>query len=929
MQFFMQNGQPTYEALQQRIKELENQIAQLQAERGSNHSSPADNVTGERTIQDIQLLQVILEDILAGYWDWDIINNTEYLSPAFKKMFGYEDHELPNVPETWQKLIFPEDLPSVFETFNNHVQSKGKTPYYNEIRYRHKNGSTIWVICTGRVIEWLPDGQPKRMVGLHIDITRQKLDTEKIRLMAKMLDKAPGSITVHDFKGRFIYANNKTFEIHGYTEDEFMAKNLNEIDIPESAAKIEERMRIIAENDETSFEVQHRRKDGSVFPLEVYVIMVDWQGTPAILSIATDISQRKQSEQKLQEKDLIFNAFMEYSPVYVFFKDHNIRSIHLSRNYEKVLGRPLEQLIGKTMYELFPSDLAKRMIEDDKKIINEGKQIQVDETLNGRYYTSHKFPITFENKPPMLAGFTIDVTDHKLAEENLKQTDYFLQKSQSVAHIGSYYFNAKTGDWIGSLALNDIFGIDETFTKNINGWIDLIHPEFQQEMHNYLTQHVITGHNRFDREYKIIRFSDKQVRWVHGIGELEFDENGNTTKMIGTIQDITERKNAGEELLKAKEKAEESDRLKTAFLQNISHEIRTPMNAIVGFSELLLRNYNDKEKLEQFSEIINQRCNDLLDIINEILDIAKIESGQLSEHLVSCNLNTVFENLKEFFDNYRKKISKQHIDFLIDIEEILNNAEILTDATKLKQILINLINNAFKFTNEGIIKAGCRFTNENELIFFVQDTGIGIPAEKHDFIFERFTQVEYEMSRNYGGTGLGLPIVKGLVGLLGGRIWLESVPGKGSTFYFTLPYRVPEKTIPLAYQTYSAESLKNITGTVLVVEDDLYNSQYLKEVLRKTGLKLLFASYGKDAVEAAMKYKIDLILMDIRLPDIDGYMVTREIKKLRKEIKIIAQTAYAAPGDDKKAFEAGCDDYISKPINKNQLISKIKAQLLK
>ncbi|MBN2613118.1 MAG: response regulator [Bacteroidales bacterium] len=353
------------------------------------------------------------------------------------------------------------------------------------------------------------------------------------------------------------------------------------------------------------------------------------------------------------------------------------------------------------------------------------------------------------------------------------------------------------------------------------------------------------------------------------------------------------------------------------------------MNAIVGFSELLARNYNDKEKLEQFSEIINQRCNDLLDIINEILDIAKIESGQLTAHFEPCNLKLVFENLKDFFKTYQKKIDKQHIDFQTIIEEKLKETVILTDTTKLKQILINLINNAFKFTNEGEISAGCRFGNAHDLVFFVQDTGIGIPAEKHDFIFERFTQVDFEISRSYGGTGLGLPIVKGLVGLLGGRIWLESVPGKGSVFYFSLPYRIPEKTVPLTPETYSPDDLQNIKGTVLVVEDDFYNSEYLREVLSKTGLMLLFASYGKDALEAAKKNKIDLVLMDIRLPDIDGYKVTREIKTFNRDIKIIAQTAYAAPGDEVKALEAGCDDYISKPINKNLLVSKIKDLLQK
>jgi signal transduction histidine kinase len=246
------------------------------------------------------------------------------------------------------------------------------------------------------------------------------------------------------------------------------------------------------------------------------------------------------------------------------------------------------------------------------------------------------------------------------------------------------------------------------------------------------------------------------------------------------IRDITERKNAEEQLIIAKEKAEESDKLKTAFLQNMSHEIRTPMNAIMGFSDIILRNTHDNPKLGKYSKIISQRCEDLLSIINDILEISKIESGKLPVYPETFDVSELFEELKEFYTELNFKSKKENISFII------NNPSgvplfITSDKVKLKQIFINLISNAFKFTSAGSIECGFEWDEKKNPVFYVADTGIGISKEKFQFIFERFAQIE---SVKYGGTGLGLPIVKGLLKLLNGEIWLESEPGKGSKFRF-------------------------------------------------------------------------------------------------------------------------------------------------
>lgn len=390
---------------------------------------------------------------------------------------------------------------------------------------------------------------------------------------------------------------------------------------------------------------------------------------------------------------------------------------------------------------------------------------------------------------------------------------------------------------------------------------------------------------------------------------------------------INEKLNkTNEELLVAKERAEESDKLKTAFLQNMSHEIRTPMNAIIGFSELMSKNLDDWLKVETYSKIIINRSNDLLDIIEDILDISKIESGQMNLNNEYCNLIELFNELFIYFVEFRKRINKETIKFKIQIPTDSDIKNIVVDKIKLKQIFVNLISNALKFTQSGKIEFGYKII-KGELVFLVSDTGVGIDKSKHMLIFDRFFQLEQNQKYITGGTGLGLSIVKGLVELMGGRIWLDSEPYKGSTFYFNVFYQKGTVDHKGVLESKKQPEANFSDKSILIVEDDYFNRLYLNDVLQPTGVKLFFAEDGREAVDVVQVNDFDIVLMDIRLPDISGNELAGRLLNIKRNLKIIAQTAYAMKDESMISIDSKCVDFLSKPLKKDLLIYTLNKHL--
>lgn len=514
-------------------------------------------------------------------------------------------------------------------------------------------------------------------------------------------------------------------------------------------------------------------------------------------------------------------------------------------------------------------------------------------------------------------GVTQDITDRKKVENELIE-------AQKLAKVGSWLFNPSIQKIEWSDETFYIWGFDskKDAPPDADTLIQRIHTEDQELWRSSVDKATQHG-TAYDIEIRIC-LPNGQQKTLRAICQPIKGVHDEVFSLAGTNQDITEQKLLAIELIKAKEKAEESDRLKSTFLANMSHELRTPMNGILGFSELLKRKDLTDENKDTYLGFIEKEGNRLLSFISNMVDISKIESNVITIEKSCCNVNELIDDL---YSKYSFRLENTTVQ--LQIKKGLDDPQsgVETDANKLVQVLSNLLENAIKFTKEGVIEFGYTLSN-SKLEFYVKDSGVGIEKEEKKNIFNRFMQGRLEQTHNHG-VGLGLSIVKGIVALLGGDVWLESQTGVGSTFFFSIPYLNIVADPKVILET-SDTTLDSGHFTVLIAEDDRFNFLYLKACLSAVNCTILHAVNGKEAVQLAhQNASIDVILMDINMPEMDGDKALKEIRKTNIKVPIIAQTGLAMSGDKEKMLQAGFNDYISKPISPKVLMTTINKHLIK
>jgi len=649
---------------------------------------------------------------------------------------------------------------------------------------------------------------------------------------------------------------------------------------------------------------------------------------------------KKQAE--LAKSELKYRLLADNSADVIFVLDNDLNYTYVSPAVKVLRGFEPEEVINQNISETLTHESLEKVINARNEILtaiqNEAIQTPIQKTINLEMLCKNKTTVWTEVKASIsldanskieITGVSRDITFRKLANDNIRKLSRAVEQSPASVIITDLkgnieYVNPKFSK-ISGYTFEEVKGKNPRILKS---------NKTTSEEYKYLWDTITAGREWFG-EF-LDKKKDGSLYWESASISPIRNEVGIITHYLAVKEDITEKKKEKEELIAAKEKAEESDRLKSAFLANMSHEIRTPMNGILGFADLLKEPGLSGFRQQEYINIIQKSGNRMLNIINDIVDISKIESGQMKVNYSETNVNEQIE----FVYNLLKpeaELKELQLSYKMSLPD--TEAIILTDREKIYAILINLVKNAIKFTNNGSIEFGYFLnpessefaSNETYLEFYVKDTGIGIPKDRREAIFERFIQADIADKMARQGAGLGLSISKAYIEMLGGKIWLESKEGIGSTFHFSVQKQseivnklISKSDIQVDFDKKSMKSLK-----ILIAEDDETSSKLISIYVRKFCHEIIHAKNGAEAVDLSRENPdIDLILMDILMPIMDGNEAVRQIREFNPTVIIIAQTAYALSGDKEKTIDSGCNDFISKPIIKRDLMNLIHKYFL-
>ena len=797
-----------------------------------------------------------------GSWESDPVLGVDYWSDETYRIFGFKKDKTKPSLQLVIPFIKPDDLFTLNKKFEDIYKTTEKNLFNSTFRYCGPDLVEKHLRITIKV-ERDKANQIVTWHGVVYDVTtniinEKKLKEDKENLMS-LVSNLPVMVFATGNNGEIVFWNRACESVTGFKSKEIIEnKSALKLLYPDKDLRKKVKKQFVDMGlTLSSWEHQITTKNGSQRDI-IWTAFSDFVKVEGwnAVAIGYDLTPQRNNERLQNSYRLKLEALAQTAT--------HLVGLPISDSIYHYVGTQLEKFAPASLHTIVS-------IESEKKIIN----VEGVYGLNMKTW-SKLLEIVGWNP----VGRRFQVSD-KVIEQYSNRKLFKIEKSL-------YEFSDGNLSSLVARSIEKFLGLNEIFVIG-----------FIKENHCYGGVVIIK--------------TDKSKEFDHSLIE----------GIVNQASVALNRKELETQLIAAKEQAEEADKLKSAFLANMSHEIRTPMNAIIGFSQLLALPNLSAEKKKQYIEIISSKGNSLVKLINDIIDASKVESGQLTVVFAPFNINSLLRNMQRFYKKERIFQRREAVEIKLILPDGTDFLELVTDEGRLEQVLTNIIGNALKYTERGSIEFG--YNVDNHLVtFFVKDTGVGIDPQMQTMIFERFRQAEDISGKKYGGTGLGLSISKGIVNLLGGSIWVESELNSGTIFYFTLPYKINE-TIDIIDDIHVDNEEELFPDwrnkVILVAEDEEVNYIFINELLNLTGATVLWAKDGAQAVDLVNTIKkIDLVLMDIKMPVMNGYAASMEIRQINPKLPIVAQTAYAFSEDRQKAEAAGCNDYITKPINSKDLL---------
>jgi PAS domain S-box-containing protein len=771
---------------------------------------------------------------------------------------------------------------------------------------------------------------------LKIQEDLQKSEKEQVASKERIdsiLQASPDGICVIDAEGTITMVNNSLQDVFGYTAEEVVGMNVKMLMPDDLAEKHHNALERVVWGREPKLigkgavEVQGRTKSGVIFPMELSISQIGSGKDVIFVGIIRDITDRKKAEEAMHEVYQIFDQM----PMNVFVRDSEGRFKYVNRSYEEFHKVKNEDIVGKTVLDVFADD-SNSVGENDDEVISGGKMMSSEESfdLDGDTvtFTVRKFPISdIQGETIAVAGIDLDITEQKQAEKQIVDQLTFTESLLDAVPNPIFVKDVDLRFTAINRAYEEAFGIRrEDYIGTLTRDADYVPKEVSAHWEKIDRQLIDAG--GFKRDEVVARFADGLDHDVLAMRRTFELSGGSSGGMLGILIDISDRKEMELEMQAAREQAETANETKSEFLANMSHELRTPMNAIIGYAEILKEDAEDEENEEIVPDLdkIITAGKHLLQLINDVLDISKIESGHMELYLEDFDIADMIDDAAS---TVTALVEKNNNTLAISLEEDLGSMH--ADLTKVRQMVFNLVSNAAKFTSDGKVGIeGSTMEKDGEpfVRLAVTDTGIGIPEDKLDHIFEEFSQADSSTTRNYGGTGLGLALVRKFAQMMGGDVLVESVPGEGSSFILEIPARVIEKeegattTSPAEGNKKSDDAIMVSCGKVLVIDDDSTARQLLRRNLEEQGYEVITAEGGEQGIALAKSEKPAAITCDIQMPNVDGWEVLRRLKD-DLDTNSIPVIMVSMVDDGKKGIALGAVEHLRKPVNREQLQSVI------